>query len=182
MRLSVSGLPGSGTSSVSRLVAARLGVEHVDGGSVFRALAAERGMDLAAFGALAEADPAIDRELDERLAERARAGDVLLESRLAGWILAGEGLEGLRVWIACDPDERARRVARRDGGTAEDAAAANAAREASEAARYRAYYGIDLGDLGVYHLVLDSTSVPVEELVEQVVAAAVIPGDAPPSG
>ena len=172
MLLSISGLPGSGTSSVSRQVAARLGVEHLDGGSVFRALAAERGMDLASFGALAEADPAIDRELDARLAARAHVGDVLLESRLSGWILANEGLGGLRVWISCDPDERARRVAGRDGGSLDDALAANAHREASEAARYLAYYGIDIGDLGVYDLVVDSTSSLVADLVEVIAAAA----------
>ena len=182
MLLSISGLPGSGTSSVSRQVAAALGIEHLDGGSAFRALAAERGMDVASFGALAEADDAIDRELDARLAQRARAGDVLLESRLAGWILTNEGLEGLRVWIACDPQERARRVAGRDGGSQRVAVAANARREASEAARYRAYYGIDIADLGVYDLVLDSTTTPVEELVDVIVAAAVIPGGPPPSG
>jgi cytidylate kinase len=174
--LSISGLPGSGTSSVSRQVAARLGVEHLDGGTVFRSLAAERGMDLASFGALAESDPAIDRELDARLAARARAGGVLLESRLAGWILSNEGLAGLRVWIACDPAERARRVSGRDGGSLEEAVGANAAREASEAARYLAYYGIDIADLAVYDLVLDSTSAPVDELVEVIAAAAVARG------
>jgi cytidylate kinase len=180
--LSVSGLPGSGTSSVSRQVAARLGVEHLDGGTVFRSLAAERGMDLASFGALAEADPTIDRELDARLAQRAHAGDVLLESRLSGWILVNEGLAGLRVWIACDPPERARRVAGRDGGSLDDALAANAAREASEAARYLSYYGIDIADLGVYDLVLDSTTAKVADLVEVITAAAVIPGGPPPTG
>jgi cytidylate kinase len=174
--LSISGLPGSGTSSVSRQVAARLGIEHLDGGSVFRALAAERGMDLASFGALAEADPAIDRELDARLAARAREGDVLLESRLSGWILANEGLDGLRVWISCDPPERARRVAGRDGGSHDDALAANARREASEAARYLAYYGIDIGDLDVYDLVLDSTASKVADLVEVIAAAAAAHG------
>ena len=53
----------------------------------------------------------------------------------------------MRVWLACDDTERARRVAARDGGSVEDAVAANRRREASEAARYLAYYGIDLGDL-----------------------------------
>jgi predicted cytidylate kinase len=174
--LSISGLPGSGTSSVSRLVAARLGVEHVDGGTVFRTLAAERGMALAEFGALAESDPTIDRELDARLAARAREGDVVLESRLSGWILTNEGLDGLRVWIECDPAERARRVSARDGGSLEEAVAANTAREASEAARYLAYYGIDIADLGVYDLVLDSTSVGVDDLVDAISSAAAAPG------
>jgi cytidylate kinase len=169
--VTISGLPGSGTSTVARAVAERLGVEHVDGGTAFRAMAAERGLGLAEFGALAESDPALDRELDDRLAARARAGDVVLESRLAGWIATGEGLAALRVWIRSDDAVRDRRVAARDDLPADAAGAANRRREASEAARYRAYYGIDLGDLSIYELVLDSTATPASELVDRIVEA-----------
>jgi len=170
--VSISGLPGSGTSTVGRAVARDLGLDHLDGGQVFRGLAAERGMDLVSFGALAEADPQIDVELDRRLGRRAAEGDVVLESRLAGWILTLEGHDGLRVWIACDADERARRVAGREGRDAREARAHNDAREASEAVRYHAYYGIDITDLSPYDLVLDSTERPADDLIAAIVSAA----------
>jgi predicted cytidylate kinase len=170
--LTISGLPGSGTSTVAREVAQRLGIERLDGGAVFRAMAGERGLSLAAFGSVAEGDPAIDLELDARLARRARDGDVVLESRLAGWIATNEGLDAVRVWLACDDDERARRVGLRDGESLEQAMATNRAREASEAARYRAYYAIDIGDLSVYDLVIDTTSTPADACVDLVLAAA----------
>ena len=48
----------------------------------------------------------------------------------------------------------------------------NRVREASEAARYLAYYGIDVNDTSVYDVILDSTSTPPEELVAAIVAAA----------
>lgn len=175
MLITISGLPGSGTSTVAKQVAAALGVPRLDGGTVFRALAAESGLSLAEFGAQAERDPVIDLALDARLAEAARAGDVVLESRLAGWIATNEELDGpgtVRVWVACDPDERARRVAIRDGLDDATARAANDAREASEAKRYRDYYEIDLADLRVYDVVLDSTTAPPEELTAAILAAA----------
>ncbi len=173
MLVTISGLPGSGTSTVAIAVAERLGVPRLDGGTVFRALAAERGMTLAEFGAVAEGDPTIDVELDTRLAEAARAGGVVLESRLAGWIATNEGLtDATRVWIACDDDERARRVGAREGTHPDAARAQNEAREASEAARYEAYYGIDLADLSPYDLVLDSTSMPPDQLVLKVMDVA----------
>ena len=53
-----------------------------------------------------------------------------------------------------------RRVAGREGVDVDAALAANRAREASEAARYRAYYGIDIADLRAYDLVLDTTVEP----------------------
>lgn len=173
MLLTISGLPGSGTSTVAREVAARLGIERLDGGAVFRAMAAEQGLSLAAFSAVAEHDPAIDLELDARLAGRARQGDVVLESRLAGWITTNEGLDGVRVWLACDDEERARRVGLRDGETLEQALLTNRAREASEAARYATYYEIDIGDLGIYDLVIDTTTTPAEACVERILAAAI---------
>jgi cytidylate kinase len=171
--VTVSGLPGSGTSTVARAVAEALGVPRLDGGTVFRSLARERGLDLVAFSRLAEADPAIDLALDRRLAQRATEGGVVLESRLAGHIATNEGLFGaVRVWVACDEDERARRVGAREGAGEVAALAANRTREASERSRYRQYYGIDLDDLSVYDLLLDSTTTPPPDLVAQILAAA----------
>ncbi|MEZ5178869.1 MAG: hypothetical protein R2746_11495 [Acidimicrobiales bacterium] len=97
------------------MVAAALGLDHLDGGGVPCRRGRSEATGLADFAALAEADDAIDRALDDRLTERVRAGDVLLESRLAGWLATRAELAALRIWIACDEDERARRVAGREG-------------------------------------------------------------------
>lgn len=170
--VTLSGLPGSGTSTLARQVAATLGVERLDGGSVFRALAVERGLDLAAYARLAEHDENIDRALDDRLTERARQGGVLLESRLAGWLVHRAGVMGLKIWLSCDEVVRADRVAAREGGDATMALAHNQAREASERARYRGYYDIDLTDLSIYDLVLDSSDRSPAALERQLLATA----------
>ena len=81
-------------------------------------------------------------------------------------------VRALRVLIYCDEVERARRVAGRDSHEAQEALEVNRVREASEAARYLAYYGIDVNDTSVYDVILDSTSTPPEELVAAIVAAA----------
>jgi cytidylate kinase len=153
-------------------VADRLGLDRLDGGTVWRSLAAELGYSVAEFSALCEEDPSYDLELDRRLADRARQGDVVLESRLAGWIARNEQLPGLRIWLACADEERARRVVEREGGTLRAALDANRQREASEAARYRLYYGIDIDDLSIYDLILDSTSEPPPRLVDAILRAA----------
>ncbi|WP_421120196.1 (d)CMP kinase [Aquihabitans daechungensis] len=172
MLITLSGLPGSGTSTVARAVAARLGLDHLDGGTVFRAMASERSVSLAEFAQIAEGDDSIDRALDDRLVERARDGDVLLESRLAGWLATRAALRALRVWIHCDEVERARRVGARDGHDADEALATNQQREASERTRYLGFYDIDLQDLSIYDLVVDSTSTPPDAIIDQIVAAA----------
>lgn len=149
-----------------------LGIERVDGGTVFRQMAAEAGLDVGEFSLVAERDPEIDLELDQRLANRIHEGDVLLESRLASWIVTNEGVAALRVWLDADEQERARRVADREGIDPAVALEANRAREASERRRYRTYYGIDLDDRTVYDLVIDSTATVPEAIAESIVAAA----------
>jgi len=170
--ITLSGLPGSGTSTVARSVATRLGLDHLDGGTVFRTMASERGVTLAEFARIAEADDAIDRALDDRLVERARDGDVLLESRLAGWLATRAALRALRIWIHCDEVERARRVGGRDGHGVDDALAVNQEREASERARYQDFYGIDLQDLSIYDLVIDSTTTDPAAITDQIISVA----------
>jgi cytidylate kinase len=170
--VTISGLPGAGTSTLASGVATAIGIEWVDGGKVFRQLAQEKSLTLAEFGALAESDPSIDVALDQRLAGRARAGDVVLESRLAGWIATNEGLTAIRVWVGCDVAVRAERVASREASSVDDALTTNRRREASERLRYRTYYGIDLDDLSVYDVRLDSTDQQPDPLVSTIVAAA----------
>lgn len=141
------------------------------GGEVFRAMAAERGLSLSQFGRYATDHPEVDVELDERLARRARSGGVLIESRLAGWIARNEGLAAVTVFVDCAPDERARRVAEREGTSAEQALADNAERQAIERERYLVLYGIDIDDLSIYDLVLDSGASSPDELTDRIVAA-----------
>jgi cytidylate kinase len=170
--ITISGLPGSGTTTVSHLVADALELARVPGGEVFRQLAAEAGMSLAEFGTLAQSQPDIDRELDDRLEAHAREGGCVIESRLAGWIATRAGLAAVRVWVDCDERVRAERVAERDGCTPDQARRDNAARSDLERARYRTVYDIDLDDRSTYELVLDSTNSSPEALADVIVARA----------
>jgi CMP/dCMP kinase len=170
--VTVSGPPGSGTTTASEHVAARLEVALASGGAVFRAMAVERGMSLADFGRYATDHPEVDTELDTRLAQRARAGDVVIESRLAGWIARNERITAVTTFLDCEPKVRAARVAGREGVPLEQALAENDERERVERARYLALYGIDIEDTSVYDLVLDSGVLSPDELADRIVAAA----------
>ena len=172
MLITISGLPGSGTTTVSRLVADALGLARLPGGEVFRQMAAEAGMTLAEFGTHAQDHPEIDRELDDRLEARAREGSCVIESRLAGWLATRAGLLAVRVWIDCDDGVRAARVAERDGTTPDEARRDNAERTRLEHARYETVYEIDLDDRSPYDLVLDSSSTPATDLADQIVTRA----------
>lgn len=155
MLLTVSGPPGSGKSTTAQGLADAFGLEHVSGGDIFRELAAERDLTPLEFNKLAEEDEEIDLELDKRLREVATEDDdVVLESRLAGW-LAGEHAD-FRIWLDAPLDVRAARIADREDKTEKQAATETRARAGSEAQRYDEYYGIDITDLTIYDLSINT--------------------------
>jgi len=155
MRITVSGLPGSGTTSLSRYLAERTGYVMISAGEVFRQLAQEHGMDLATFGRLAREDPAYDRMIDARQKKIAEEQDnIIVEGRLSGWVV---GNADLKIWLYAPVGCRIKRIAFRDQVPDEETAKKlTLERERCEAGRYQAYYSIDIGDLSIYHLIINS--------------------------
>lgn len=169
--VTIGGLAGVGTSTLARGLRDRLGLPYTYAGQIFRDEASRRGLTLAEFGALCEQDPVVDRSIDDVQVALLRGGGVVLEGRLAGWLAHHHGLAARTVWVVCDDDERLRRLVDRDGGDVDEQRRRTRSREASEAQRFRAYYGADLADTSIYDLVLDSTATAPQDLVETVAAA-----------
>lgn len=163
MRVTVSGLPGSGTTSLARHIAKTHQYPLISAGEVFRRMAEEHHMDLADFGNLAEKDPCFDRMIDEKQQEISRAyEEIVIEGRLSAWFVPDADL---RIWLFAPLETRVMRIQVRDDfGDIETATRLTKEREASEAVRYRTYYNIDIHDLSPYHLVLNSGLWEVEEL------------------
>ena len=172
MLITISGLPGSGKTTVARLLSHRLGVPHIYAGDLYRRAAVERGVSLEAFNALSEKDHSIDRELDAKMAEYARQGAAVLEGRLAGFMALQEGVDALKVWLTASDEVRARRVAQRESKDSNAVLQLNRSRQGSDAKRYRAIYGFDLNDTTIYDLILDSDDQGPEALAEQILARA----------
>lgn len=155
MLITVSGPAGSGKSTLAASLADELGFDHVSGGDIFRDIAAERDLTPLELNRLAEDDDQIDRDLDRRLRTLAREEEELvLESRLAGW-MAGDYAD-FRLWLDAPLDVRAERIADREDKSIKTAREETTARSASEASRYHEYYGIDIGNLGIYDLVINT--------------------------
>lgn len=177
--IGISGGPGTGTTTLSKLLSARLGLPHVYAGQIFRAMAAEHGMSLSDFGHHAEKHPEIDRELDDRLVRIAREGDCILEGRMVVWQIEHAGVPALKVLLTAPERVRAERVANRENKTNVEAVLAeNRDREASEAKRYHEIYGFEPNDPSKYDLVIDTSDKTPEHIADLVLmeAAGRFPG------
>ncbi len=175
MIISISGNLGSGKSTVGKALAKKLGFKHYSTGNFWRELAAKRNLDVYEFNKLAETDTSIDKEIDEYSAQLGkREDDFVIDSRLAWHFIP----HSFKVRLTVDPEEGARRVfkhAQEEGRGNEkrhediaQAAQANKLREESENKRYLEYYNADPGNTDNYDLVIDTTNIPAEEVVEQI--------------
>lgn len=164
--ISISGLPGSGTSTAADLLSKKTGMEIVSSGEIFRALAAKYDMSLEEFSKHAESDDKIDLELDKGLLDKAVPGNIL-EGRLTGHMLQRNGIDSFRVWLKAPLEVRVERIEQREGD--EDIYKRTVEREESEYYRYKKYYGIDLDDMSVYDMVIDSSEHSPEEIVDKII-------------
>jgi len=170
MIITISGPPGSGKTTVGRLLAEKLGFEFISTGMIFRELAKERGISLPEFGEMALENHDIDKELDKRIIALARDGKrLVLEGRLAAHMLHLNGIKSFKVWIDAHIHERAKRIAGRENNTLEQVREEIIAREKCEHARYKKIYDIDLGSLAVYDKAVDSTEMTPEQIVDEII-------------
>jgi len=170
--VTISGLPGSGKTTVARLVARTLGLEDVYGGNIFRRQAEANGLSLEDYLRRAEQDSSIDRELDRQMESRAARGDAVLEGRLAAFMADRAGAPALKVFLNATEGVRARRIRDREGGAAAERLREIQVREASDHRRYLDLYGVDYHDLARYDLVMETDRGTPEEIAQAIVERA----------
>lgn len=165
MRIAISGKSGCGNTTVSTMLAQKLGYPMVN--FTFRQLAEEKGIEFWDFCAMAEKDDNIDRELDRRMVEMAlQTEDSILGSRLAIWNMKEADL---KVYLTASDEERARRITVREGGTFEERLKQTRGRDAKDSARYKRIYGIDNNDTSVADLVINTENKTPEEIVNIII-------------
>lgn len=171
MIVTISGPPGSGKSTVTRLLAPRLKAEIVCAGRIFREQAESCRKDLREFGAEAEISCEIDKKLDARIVNIARGcqaakKSAVIEGRLVAWMCMRNNVDALKVYIDAPLKTRAERIAGREKITTEKARKDILERENCEKRRYEKHYNISLEDKSVYDLVIDSGNKNPDEIVD----------------
>lgn len=172
----VSGMTGSGKSTVAKRLAAKYGLDYFSGGNALKALAQEEGYtsDVTGWWETAEGlkfleqrmgNPVFDRRIDEKLLEMAKQGNVVLDSWTVPWLLRG----GFKIWLEASSKVRAKRVVTRDGISNEEALEALTKKDEQTRQIYKKLYSFDLGhDLTPFNLVLATDELEPDEVFHAV--------------
>ena len=179
MIITLSGYPGSGKSTVGKILAEKLGYKRYSIGDLQRRLASEHTMSLLDWNALEETDDSHDRKIEDYQKKLGKEEDnFIIDGRLSWYAIP----HSLKIFLDVDPNEGARRIlehakkgARPDEiayDSLEDVKEKAKDRISSENKRYEAYYGVRYDDKEKYDLVVDTTSTPPKEVVERILEAA----------
>jgi len=170
----IAGMTGCGKSTTAKRLAKKYGLRYFSGGGALKVLAIAAGYKPGVSGWWTTeeglrfhqqrmTDPQFDRKVDEELLKEAKRGNVILDSWTMPWLLK----RGFKIWLEASPEERAKRLAERDGISLK--AAFDVLREKDEKSQaiYKKYYGFTLGeDFSPFNIVLDTNELNVNEVLD----------------
>ena len=184
MIITISGTPGSGKSTIAKILEQKLAAVRIYVGGMRRELAREKGMTLVELNEYAKTHPETDVDVDTKAAAEARwlaktGKMILVEGRTQYHFLP----ESIKIYIKVDLEEGARRIwndlqqtktqqERNEGSIAsfEEMKKRIVQREDDDAKRYKKYYGIDHRNEKQYDLVIDTTTITAQQGAKKVLA------------
>ena len=167
VKIAISGKSGCGNSTVSCLVAERLGLVLIN--YTFKSIAEELGVSFAEVCRRAEEETSYDYQVDKKQVELADKGPCVLGSRLAVWLLKSADLT---VYLEGEPATRARRIQKREGGDYDDVLGKTEARDFRDHARYVKLYDIDINTYDFVDLVIDTNQKNPDQIAEIIISRA----------
>jgi cytidylate kinase len=162
--IAISGLHGTGKSTYAKQLANDFGLNYVSAGALFREIAKEKGLTIEELSNLAEKDNGLDKRIDDRTLSWVYKGSVVIDALLAGWI-TGER-ETIKIHMVSPDSVRLERIAERDKINFQEAKNRTLKRENCEKMRFKRRYGIELDDLTIYDLVLNTSLLPIKSNIK----------------
>ncbi|MFW9819499.1 MAG: (d)CMP kinase [Candidatus Thorarchaeota archaeon] len=172
MIITISGLHGTGKSTIAKLIAEKLCIQYYSTGQIFRDLALEMNMTLEEFTKYVEENPDIDKKLDNKIIDIAQKGNIIIDSQLSGYIL--KAIADFKILLTCPLETRIKRMADRDNNRYDEKVKETMIREKSELERFKRLYNIDLSNQEelhqLYDLIIDTENLTVEEVLEKILS------------
>ena len=182
MIITISGTPGSGKSTVAKILVEKLNAERIYVGGIWREFFREKKLSLDQLEDYTREHPEADREVDEKASAEARRLEkqgkiVVVEGRTQFHFLP----ESIKIYIKVHPEEGARRIwkdlqsaetrqQRNEGALSsqQETKQRTQQREEEDALRYQKIYHLDYRDEANYDLVVDSTTINADETTQKI--------------
>jgi cytidylate kinase len=167
-------MPAVGKTTVSKAVAEDLSAQMVGGGDVLKEMAIEEGYTPGGdvwwdrgegmkFLQERKRSSGFDKEVDARLLQKAKKGDVVITSYPVPWLTS----DGLKVWLSGSVKSRAARMSKRDGIPISRCLKVLGVRDVENYKLYKKIYGIEFGrDLTPFDLVIETDSIDESRVAE----------------
>lgn len=172
-----------GKTTAADAVAKKYRLKHIAGGDMLKEMAYDRGYSPSGsdwwdtpegmrFLAERRGDAEFDKEVDRRLEQHVRRGNVVITSYPMPWLVKDDGL---KLWFDASQKNRACRLASRDSITKSRALEIVRRRDRENRRIYKMLYGIDFGkDLSPFNFVIDTNKLSASEVAK---AACEITGE-----
>ncbi len=170
MLMSITGMLGSGKSTVCCIINKKFGFEVYSTGTINREYARTLGIDVNELGERLKTDHSLDNQIDStvtRISKERKNDKLIFDSRMA-WHFAENTF---KIFLTIDPMEAAIRVMKNQRGeeerysSVEEAKEKLIARSVCERERFMQIYGVDYYDYNNFNIIIDTTSRSPEEIV-----------------
>lgn len=182
MIISIAGGPGTGKTSVGKLLAKRLGYKFYSVGELRGKMALEQGVTIDGLNKIGETNPETDKQADDYQKELGEKEDnFVIEGRMSWNFIPNS----FKILLTCEIDEATRRIfeARKAKPSErpdeppyisiEEVKPTIKDRVASDVRRYQKYYNLDYRDISHYDLVLETAPIQGVEAVTDILEKAV---------
>lgn len=173
MIISISGIPGSGKSTVAKFLAKHFRLKHYSTGDFMRELAGKKGISLLELSKKAEKSFEVDKEIDNMYNKLRKQDNFVIDSRLGFMFLP----KSIKIFLKVKPQIavkrifKQKRIIEKENLTLQKTLANMKRRQKSERLRYKKYYGIDIDDLSNYDIVLDTSEMSPRQMNNYVLKA-----------
>ena len=175
----ISGWPAVGKTTIACKLAEEFDIVMYNGGDILKMLAEEdKGYSVKRedwwdtaeakkFMEERKSDPSFDKKVDDRLIQIVKKGGTVITSYTLPWLVVDESVIIIKFWLRGSSENRAKRMANRDGISFAEAKRITKLRDEENKRIYYRLYGFRFGeDLTVFDYVLNTDRLSLDALVE----------------
>lgn len=163
MIITITGLPGSGKTSVAKELARHLHIKHYSMGDLFRKIARKKHKNF--MNLMKEKQKIVDK-LDKIQKDIARKHkNAIIDSRLGAYLIKNARY---RIYVHASFKKRVERLIKRDKETKKEAVNEILSREKFELNHYKKHYHIDYRNKKLYNIIINTENLNVEDAVQKI--------------